>query len=86
MDSDFWDGMLEFSNALSPIASGRRFCVTERGYMGWVPPYTARGDLVCIFHRARTPVLLRNETFIEGKHVYRLVGECFFHGMIRGDT
>jgi len=77
--------VLEFCNALSPISSGRRFCVTERGYMGWVPPHTVSGDLVCILYGARTPFLLRNEIFEGGKHGYRLVGECFFHGMMDGE-
>ena len=53
--------------------------------MGWVPPYTVSGDLVCIFPGARVPFILRKEILDEGRHAYNLVGECFFHGMSDGE-
>ena len=84
-DHDSLSKIFDFFEALTPISAGRRFCVTDRGYMGWVPPYTVSGDLVCIFHGARTPFLLRTETSDKGNHVYKLVGECFFHGMMDGE-
>jgi hypothetical protein len=62
-------------------ANGRRFCVTEKGYIGLVPPHTELGDKVCVVFGASTPFLLRDAG--EGKHA--LVGECYMHAMMDGE-
>ena len=85
MADDFWDDVINFGKALTPMARGRRFCVTERGYIGWAPLYTTSGDLVCILHGSRTPFLLRSDASDQERRIYTLVGECFFHGMMDGE-
>jgi hypothetical protein len=37
-----------FSNLAGPHTRERRFAITERGYMGMVPPYSKTGDEVII--------------------------------------
>jgi hypothetical protein len=63
-------------------ANGRRFCVTEKGYIGLVPPHTELGDKVCVIFGASTPFVLRDAG--EGKHA--LVGECYMHAMMDGEV
>jgi hypothetical protein len=82
------------------VASGRRFCITKKGFMGWVPPLAEAGDLVCVMGDAETPYVLRkrreksmgdesNESEIrietEEEDEYEFVGECYFHGMMDGE-
>lgn len=37
----------------------RRFCSTTRGRLGWVPIMAKPGDLICTFHGAPVPFVLR---------------------------
>ena len=77
--------------------SNRRFCLTNKGYMGLVPPATKEGDILCIILGADMPFLLRsaekdkheadcgvksNEEETENLPAYRLVGECYIHGIM----
>jgi len=68
----------------------RKFCATKNGYIGWVPPKTKPNDLVFIILGTDTPFILRRCS--AGSHedgsqppVYRLVGECYLHGMMDGE-
>jgi len=40
--------------------SNRRFRLTNKGYMGLVPPATKEGDILCIILEADMPFLLRS--------------------------
>lgn len=70
---------------------GRRFCVTERGYMAMVPPGTVQGDAVCLLYGVDVPFILRRHVFNEHHHGekspfnYRLVGETYVHGIMDGE-
>lgn len=53
----YWETAIEFARRFpSP-----RFAITERGYLCVVPGGTRKGDVVCIFPRARVPFLLRSK-------------------------
>jgi hypothetical protein len=82
---DRWDGhyLLDVITKYRTtfIHTGRRFAVTENGYMGLVPAGTQYGDLVCIIYGAQTPFLLRPRP---GGN-YLIVGECYIHGMMDGE-
>jgi len=69
----------QFYSALQ--AFDRKFCVTSKGYIGLVPPYTELGDKVCLIYSGTTPCLLRDV----GKEKHALVGECYLHGMMNGE-
>jgi hypothetical protein len=77
--------------------SNRRFCLTNKGYMGLVPPATKEEDIIL---GADMPFLLRsvekdkreadygvksNKEETENLPAYRLVGECYIHGMMDGE-
>ncbi|KAH6972338.1 heterokaryon incompatibility protein-domain-containing protein [Ilyonectria sp. MPI-CAGE-AT-0026] len=60
----------------------RRFGINESGDFAAVPKATRTGDIICIFNGGRVPYVLR-----PGKRgYYQLVGECYVHGMMRGEV
>lgn len=61
-----------------------RFCITERGYVGALPPTAQVGDVVCILFGALVPFLIRPSEAKNG--CYRLVGECYIHGIMNGEA
>lgn len=73
--SNIWNG-----NRMM-CSTGRRFCVTQNGYMAIVPPGSQEGDLVCILQGMNTPFVLR-ESKKEGK---RLVVDVVVDGEGGGD-
>jgi hypothetical protein len=68
----------------SGMIKGRIFYVTKNGYMGFVPPLTRVGEMVCIFSGANTPFVVRNLDSL-GANSHMLVGECYFHGTMDGE-
>lgn len=70
-----------FEQAFSRAFTGRMFCITQSGYMGWVPLSAQVGDELCNFRGCRMPYLIR--TLGEG---YRLHGACYLHGLMNGEA
>ena len=64
------------------IAALRRLFVTEKGYIGLGAQSVQKGDKVFVFPGGIVPFVLR--TSIEG--YYRLVGEAYVHGIMRGEA
>ncbi|KAK7749993.1 hypothetical protein SLS62_008102 [Diatrype stigma] len=74
----------------------RRFCSTTGGRLGWVPITAKPGDIICIFHGAPVPFVLRPKmkehqdpsvpfsTFAFDKAGFELVGEAYVDGMMYG--
>ena len=60
---------------------GRKFFCTSRGFFGLGPRVLRKDDLCCILFGARVPFILRKVK----KH-YLLVGECYVHGIMRGEA
>lgn len=80
------DRTLELSTwmtAMAQCAEGRRLCITNRGYMGMVPPRCEPTDVVCIILGAETPYIIRRSG--DNDTSYELVGECYMHGMMDGE-
>ena len=82
----------DYCTRFAAASVSRRFCVTDGGYMGLVPPNAKVGDLVCIIFGMQTPYLLRPIVTTNHKEMsppfnplYQLVGECYIHGMMRGE-
>lgn len=63
------------------VEAGERFCVTQNGYMGNVPPSTLPGDKICVLYGARVPFVLREEGAS-----YRIIGDCYIHGLMDGEA
>ncbi len=70
-----------FAKCLQGTGMKRRLFETERGYIGVGPLALQDGDLVCVLFGSNVPFVLRR--FGER---YRLVGECYLHGIMRGEA
>jgi hypothetical protein len=71
----------DFGIALMHTADHRSWCVTKSGLMGMVPAETLKGDVICVPLGAQVPFVLRED----GSN-YRLVGECYIHGVMKGEA
>lgn len=83
--------IMAFEEPMSLFAEGRRFCSTANGYMGWVPQEAQLGDVLCIPKGSEVPFLLRKALFRRlptlirpGAIYYKIIGECYIHGMMEG--
>lgn len=61
--------------------SGRKFCITENGYMGLVPEAAESGDQLLVVRGSR--VLFVVYPYQEG---YRLLGDAYIHGLMDGEA
>lgn len=66
-------------SALQP-ALLRQFCVTEKGYVSWVPLAAETGGDLCFFHGSRLPFVLRRR-----EQGYQLIEDCYLHGLMVDD-
>jgi hypothetical protein len=76
---------LQIAKFLLPLMrclGARRLCVTKRGLLGVVPPFSKVGDAIAVFQGMQTPFILRNTALGTG---HQLVGECFMHGIMSGE-
>ena len=71
-----------YAAAIDKWTSGRVFCATNGRLLGWVPPGTTAGDLVCIFSGTEVPYVLRQDP--TGHH--QLIGDCYIHGLMDGEA
>ncbi|KAI1132662.1 heterokaryon incompatibility protein-domain-containing protein [Nemania abortiva] len=69
-------------SGITLFAEGRRFAGTDGGLIGWVPADTMEGDVVVIPYGSRVPLVVRSD----GKGKYRLVGDCYIHGLMDGQA
>ena len=73
-----------YLTALKDTLHGWKFVVTKQGYVGTVPNLTEVGDTVAILKGGCVPFILRNSVTRPG--AFRLVGECYVHGMMNGEA
>jgi hypothetical protein len=66
-----------FEKAFKQYSSGRKFCTTINGYMGWVPLEAREGDRICYFEGCKLPFVIR-----PCEDEYQLVGDCYLHGLM----
>jgi hypothetical protein len=74
---------MSYLAALQDTLRGWKFAVTRRGYVGTVPPLTQTGDVVAIMKGGCVPFVLQRSASRPGE--YRLVGECYVHGLMNGE-
>ncbi|GME28878.1 uncharacterized protein K452DRAFT_353118 [Neofusicoccum parvum] len=72
----------EIRTALHSAMRSRRMGTTEKGYLGLLPRQTKPGDVVCILLGCNVPFIIRKAD----KGMYRLVGECYVHGIMEGEV
>lgn len=80
--SNFRQGS-NYALALQGNLSGRKFFVTRQGLAGIGPGNTAVGHAVCVFNGGGVPFLI--ESSKERNDVWRLLGECYVHGIMNGE-
>ncbi|KAI1193673.1 heterokaryon incompatibility protein-domain-containing protein [Nemania serpens] len=64
------------------FSKGRRFAGTDGGLIGWVPEEAIEGDAVVIPYGSKVPLVVRSD----GKGRYKLVGDCYIHGLMDGQA
>lgn len=75
----FQDLRKAFANAMR----NRRMCISNGGLLGIVPKYAVAGNQVCIIPRYPVPFVLRPA---DDPDSYRVVGECYLHGIMHGEA
>jgi hypothetical protein len=69
-----------YAECLQGTLTGWKFVVTKRGFAGVVPSLSQVGDVVAIMKGGCVPFVLR-----ESGEKWRLVGECYVHGIMKGE-
>jgi hypothetical protein len=74
------------------VCDGRTFFVTKKGYFGMGPMIAKEGDAVVLLYGGRSLYLLRKAVvpggvagLDQGQERYKLVGEAFVQGLMRGE-
>lgn len=67
---------------LEKYALGRRFFITEKGYMGLAPAGVQTGDKVVILFGSHVPFILRGREAGD----YEVVGETYVSGIMKGEV
>lgn len=69
------------------INLSRRLITTERGYVGMAPETGERGDVVAVLLGCSVPIVLRElKNDGNGDVRWRIVGECYVHGIMNGEA
>lgn len=89
-DVDYWNMVGEgqlWGSMMGPGSIGRSFCVTERVFIGLVPPSMKPGHEIWVLLGATIPYVLRHKlrSGHVGKSAYWLVGECYIDEMMDGE-
>ena len=67
----FLNELVQMFDKAEERLSGRSFCITKSGYIGWYTESTREGDRICIFQGSRFPFVVRESGgILSGK--YRL--------------
>jgi hypothetical protein len=80
-----WGLVFAYHRCLSEVLEGHQFFVTEKRFVGLAPLVSKQGDVIALIDSLRTPVVLRSVT-TSGNRGYLLVGPCYVHGVMYGET
>ena len=81
--------VVEYLHRVQAVVWMRRLMVTaERNTLGLVPAKAKKKDLICILAGLSVPVVLRkvDGDKLKGEFSYKLIGECYVHGMMDGEA
>lgn len=76
----------QYHFCLSETLEGHVFFVTPRRFVGLAPLVAKWKDYIALIDSVRTPVVLRWVKAAGGKEGYVLVGPCYVHGVMYGET
>ncbi|KAM0462723.1 hypothetical protein ACHAPV_003547 [Trichoderma viride] len=71
---------------IEKFALGRRFFITKEGYFGLGPQKLEPGDRVAVLFGSGVPFVLRKCPAIAGRPAWRIIGECYVHGIMQGEV
>ena len=81
------------SGAISCTTDGRRFFTTAKGFFGFGPQSTTKGDTVAVLCGGHLPYVLqreRQDTSLPGQHhseiASRVLGDCYVNGIMYGEA
>jgi len=76
--------MVEFLERVQSVVWNRKFFTTSgRNLFGLGPDGLQNGDAVAVLYGCSVPVILRP---VENRMHYKLVGECYIHGLMDGQA
>lgn len=70
---------------IEKYALGRKFFITNRGYIGLAPKTAKAGDQVAVFFGSNVPFVIRKYQDMPGQQNWQLVGETYVHGAMNGE-
>jgi hypothetical protein len=90
------DGVRGFNTAFRVVSMNRRFAVTDKGYIGWVPADARKGDIVALFPGGNVPYVLRpvsqpnsaqsSMSSDTRNRRYEFLGDAYIHGIMHGEA
>ncbi|OCK98442.1 HET-domain-containing protein [Cenococcum geophilum 1.58] len=96
IDSGFSRVVKDYLQRVQSVVWNKRLITTDSPksegglqLLGLAPAATQVGDLICILYGCSVPVVLRkivNENSDADKYHYKLIGECYIHGMMNGEA
>lgn len=73
-----------FADAKFVKCTGRRFCISQEGYVAWIPPQAQPGDEICVFEGSHIPFVIRRvDGGRDSRNNYRLIGDCYVHDRMK---
>lgn len=75
-----WKSAMSKLRQWGSICAGRRIAFGESQGFGLVPKTAKCGDVVCILHGSKVPIVLRRLG-----RCHRVVGQCYWHGWMYGE-
>jgi len=73
----------EYAPALAGVSS-HKLCRTQGGYVGQMPTSAEVGDHICVLPGGIVPFVIRDSVKRPG--MFRMVGQCYIHGMMKGEA
>lgn len=74
--------MFDFVKAAGAVAAGRKFCITNSGFLGVVSVLTRPGDLICVLLGGCVPYILRQRVVND----FALIGDAYVHRLMKGEV
>ena len=68
------------------INLSRKLVTTERGFVGMALETAERGDAVVVLQGCSVPLVLKEVRTASGDVRWRIVGECYLHGIMNGEA
>jgi hypothetical protein len=79
----------EFQRILENTTNDGRFAITYNGLMATVPPHAMLDDFIFVVPGLEKPIVLRRlrrGTNDDSADTWTLVGDCYVHGLMRGEA